>query len=116
MPSTNNSLACYREGLQVVIDAPHYSIRIYQFISETCINSSCRLVVVVITGISALMETINPVFIKLQAQSLLISAQAALLSDLTMEISAMIGIQGPVSDKELVNVTSTGAFNVANGR
>jgi hypothetical protein len=28
----------------------------------------------------------------------------------------MIGIQGPVSDKELVNVTSAGAFNVVNGR
>ena len=71
---------------------------------------------VVIAGISALTEIINPVFVKLQAQSLLVSAQAALLSDLATEISTMIGIQGPFSDKELVNVTSTGAFNVANGR
>ena len=70
----------------------------------------------VIAGISALTKVINPVFVKLQAQSLLVSAQAALLSDLATEISTMIGIQGPFSDKELVNVTSTGAFNVANGR
>src|SRR5579859_1244913 len=45
MPSTNNSLACYGEGLQVVIGEPPCSIRIHQLSSETHINSSSRLVV-----------------------------------------------------------------------
>jgi len=71
---------------------------------------------VVIVGISALMEIINPVFVKLQAQNLLISAQTALLSELVTEISTMIGIQGPVEDKQLVNITGTGEFNIATGR
>jgi len=45
MPSTNNSLACYGEGLQMVIGEPPCSIRIHQLSGETHINSSSRLVV-----------------------------------------------------------------------
>jgi hypothetical protein len=70
---------------------------------------------VVIAGISALTEIINPVFVKLQAQNLLISTQSALLSTLATEISTMIGIQGPVSDADRVT-SVTGEFNVTNGR
>lgn len=71
---------------------------------------------VVITGISALTEIINPIFVKLQAQNLLISAQSALLSTLATKISTMIGIQGPLVDNELVTITSTEGFSVVNGR
>ncbi len=53
---------------------------------------------VVIAGISALTEIINPVFIKLQAQNLLISTQSTLLDVLSMDICAMVGIQGPFSE------------------
>ena|SRR5579859_4046865 len=56
---------------------------------------------VVIDGISALTEVINPVFIKLQAQILLISVQSALLETLSLEICTMVGIQGPVPEDEL---------------
>ena len=56
---------------------------------------------VVIAGISALTEIINPVFVKLQAQNLLISTQSALLDGLSMDICAMVGIQGPVQMKSL---------------
>ena len=69
---------------------------------------------VVIAGISALMEIINPVFIKLQAQNLLISMQSALLETLSLDICTMIGIQGPFSNEELVRLT--GEFNVVYGR
>lgn len=67
---------------------------------------------VVIAGISALTEIINPVFVKLQAQNLLISVQSALLSTLAADIATTIGIQGPISEDDDI----TGEFNVAKGR
>jgi len=69
---------------------------------------------VVIAGISALTQIINPVFVKLQAQNLLISTQSALLDGLAMDICAMVGIKGPFSDEELVGLT--GEFNCSYGR
>src|SRR5579859_7818026 len=45
MSSTNNSLACHGESLQVVIDKAHCSIRIHQLGDENPINSTSRLVV-----------------------------------------------------------------------
>ena len=69
---------------------------------------------VVVAGISALTEIINSVFVKLQAQNLIISTQSALLDELAMNICAMVGIKGPVSDEELVSLV--GEFSVAYGR
>jgi hypothetical protein len=47
---------------------------------------------VIIAGISALTDLVNPVFIKLQAPDLLVSAQTALLESLAIDISTMLGI------------------------
>ena len=69
---------------------------------------------VVIAGINALTDVINPVFVKLQAQNLLISTQSALLETLSSDICNMVGIKGPISEDELVRLT--GEFNVVYGR
>src|SRR5205085_12558870 len=47
---------------------------------------------IIIAGISALTDLINPVFIKLQTLNLLVSTQASLLDSLTVDISTMLGI------------------------
>ena len=47
---------------------------------------------IIIAGISALTDLINPVFTKLQAPNLLISAQVAVLDSLAVDISTMLGI------------------------
>ena len=48
---------------------------------------------IVITGINALTDLINPVFIKLQALSLLLSAQSTLLDSLTVDLCTMMRIR-----------------------
>src|SRR2546423_2409275 len=47
---------------------------------------------VIISGIKALTDLINPVFIKLQALNLLVSVQAELLDSLAVDVSTMLGI------------------------
>src|SRR5438046_3635474 len=47
---------------------------------------------IIISGIKALTELINPIFIKLQAPDLLVSVQAELLDSLTVDVSMMLGI------------------------
>ena len=69
---------------------------------------------IVIAGISALTDLINPVFVKLQAPNLLLSTQSALLDMLSTEICAMIGIRGPFSVEEIRDVA--GEFSVIYGR
>ena len=65
---------------------------------------------IVIAGISALMELINPVFVKLPAPNLLISMQSSLLDILSIEICTIIGIQR-FSDEDVA-----GEFSVTYGR
>ena len=113
MPSTNNSMACYGESLQVVIDEA-YCFEYINSATEPVSTAPPNWWWVVIAGISALTEIINPVFIKLQAQNLLISMQSVLLETLSLDICTMIGIQGPFSNEELVRLT--GEFNVVYGR
>jgi hypothetical protein len=69
---------------------------------------------VVITGISALTDIINPVFVKLQAQNLLISTQTALLEGLAIDLCAAVGIQGPFSPEEIIELAA--GFNSTYGR
>jgi len=69
---------------------------------------------VVIAGIKALTDVINPVYVKLQAKNLLVSTQATLLEGLARDICTMIGIEGPFSSDE-INVLSAG-FNCTYGR
>ena len=47
---------------------------------------------IIVAGISALTDLINPVFIKLQAPNLLVSVQATLLDALAVDITTMLGI------------------------
>ena len=56
---------------------------------------------IVIAGISALTDIINPTFVKLQSPSLLLSVQSTLLDELAVEISTLIGIRGPLSTEDL---------------
>ena len=56
---------------------------------------------IVIAGISALTDIINPTFVTLQSPSLLLSVQLTLLDELTAEISTLIGIREPLSNEEL---------------
>src|SRR5947199_4700583 len=69
---------------------------------------------IVIAGISALTDLINPVFVKLQAPNLLLSTQSAPLDMLSVEICTMIGIRGPFSVEEIKEVA--GEFSVIYGR
>ena len=69
---------------------------------------------IVIAGISALTDFINPVFTKLQAPNLLLSTQSALLDMLSTEICTIIGIRGPFTVEELRHVA--GEFSVICGR
>ena len=63
---------------------------------------------IVVAGISALTELINPVFTKLQAPDLLVSAQSMLLDNLSTEISAAVGVR--------VRDVDPGEFSVTYGR
>jgi hypothetical protein len=69
---------------------------------------------VIIAGIKALTDIINPVYVKLQAKNLLISTQATLLEGLARDICMMIGIEGPFSSDE-IDALSVG-FNCTYGR
>jgi hypothetical protein len=48
---------------------------------------------IVIAGISALTDLINPTFVKLQSPNLLVSTQTEALQALAVDIAAMIGIR-----------------------
>lgn len=69
---------------------------------------------IVIAGISALTDLINPVFVKLQSPNLLLSTQSALLDTLSTDICTMIGVRGPFSVEEIRDVA--GEFSVVYGR
>ena len=58
---------------------------------------------IVIAAIDALTDLINPVFRKLQAPSLLVSTQTALIASLAVDIATMIGIR--LRDVEDVEVS-----------
>src|SRR5216117_2879208 len=58
---------------------------------------------IVIAAIDALMDLINSVFHKLQAPSLLVSTQTALIASLAVDIATMIGIR--LRDVEDVEVS-----------
>jgi len=47
---------------------------------------------IIIAGISALTDLINPVFVKLQAPNLIVSVQATLLDTVAVDITTMLGI------------------------
>jgi hypothetical protein len=59
---------------------------------------------IVIFGISALTDIINPVFTKLQAPNLLVSTQATILEGLAIDICAAVGIDGPFDSETLARV------------
>jgi hypothetical protein len=69
---------------------------------------------IVIAGISALTEIINPVFVKLQAKNLLVSTQTAMLEGLATDICIAVGIDGPFSPEEIAGLDME--FNCVCGR
>src|SRR5579859_2293899 len=56
---------------------------------------------IIIAGISALTDIINPVFVKLQAQNLLVSTQSTMLEGLGINICTAAGVDGPFTDDEI---------------
>jgi hypothetical protein len=70
---------------------------------------------VVVAGIAAVTEYVNPVFIKLQGRDLLISQQTALLSTLADDLSILVGVEGPFNLEEIEVINAAG-FNTTYGR
>ena len=56
---------------------------------------------IIIAGISALTDIINPVFVKLQAQNLLVSTQSMMLEGLGINICTAVGVDGPFTNDEI---------------
>jgi len=57
---------------------------------------------IIIAGIKALTDLINPVFVKLQAPNILVSAQAELLDTLAVDVSMMLGISNWEGEESVV--------------
>ena len=70
---------------------------------------------VVIAGIKAMTDIINPIITQLQAPNLLVSKQAAILVQLSVDIYGMIGIEGPFTSEE-INQKALEGFQCVNGR
>jgi hypothetical protein len=70
---------------------------------------------IVIAGISALTDIINPVITQLQASNLLVRTQAEILVRLSVDICAMIGIEGPFTPEQIEQKALEG-FQCVEGR
>ena len=70
----------------------------------------------IVAGIKAVIEYINPVFLKLQGHTLLISQQMTILAKLTDDLSIHVGIEGPFDIKEIAVIsTAVAGFNSTHG-
>ena len=70
---------------------------------------------IVIAGMNALTDFINPVFIKLQASSLLLSTQFTLLDSLAVDLCTMIRIRH-LEERVFEEKNVTQVFSIVNGR
>ena len=70
---------------------------------------------IVIAGISALTDIINPVIAQLQAPNLLVRTQATILIQLSVDICGMIGIEGPFTPEQIGQKALEG-FQYVHGR
>ena len=72
---------------------------------------------VIVAGIKAVIEYINPVFVKLQGRTLLISQQTTILAKLADDLSIHVGIEGPFDIEEIAAIsTAVARFNSTHGR
>ena len=72
---------------------------------------------VIVAGIKAVIEYINPVFVKLQGRTLLISQQTTILVKLADDLSIHVGIEGPFDIEEIAAIsTAVAGFNSTHGR
>lgn len=69
---------------------------------------------VIIAVVKAVTDYVNPVFVKLQGKTLLISQQTAILSQLADELTIMAGIDGPFNDDQIKELAA--GFNTTYGR
>ncbi len=71
---------------------------------------------VIVASIKAVIEYINPVFLKLQGHTLLISQQMTILAKLTDDVSIHVGREGPFDIKEIAVIsTAVAGFNSTHG-
>src|SRR5881394_2075061 len=112
MSAINDSLARHGHRLQVAIDPPYRFIQSHHHVRKTVSAAPPDWWWIIIAAIDALTDLINPVFRKLQAPSLLISTQTALIESLAVDIATMIGIR--LRDVEDVEVP--GGFIVGHDR
>jgi hypothetical protein len=69
---------------------------------------------VVIAVVKAVTDYVNPVFVKLQGKTLLISQQTAILAQLADELTILAGIDGPFNDEQIEELAA--GFNTTYGR
>ena len=70
---------------------------------------------IVIAGISALTDIINPVITQLQAPNLLVRTQATILVQLSVDICGLVGIEGPFTSEQIDQKALEG-FQCVHGR
>ena len=72
---------------------------------------------VIVAGIKAVTEYVNPVFVKLQGRTLLVSQQTAILAKLADDLSILVGMEGPFDPEEILAINAAnGGFNSTYGR
>jgi len=78
---------------------------------------------VVIAGIKGVTDYVNPVFVKLQSRELLIAQQADILTQLVVDISSRVGVDGPLTPADVEylqeaagdSCTCSGRWSVGHG-